>query len=115
VTRVSAEHLRQLIAASGEPLRLSLADRQYHEQIRWTCDLLELVDMVADPLTAEAVTALAFDHLAGQGAADAAARIDGKRRMLHGAPPLWPGGGGGSGAAGGQAPNGVAPGGGGGG
>jgi hypothetical protein len=47
----------------------------YHAQIGWTLNLLDVVDEAADPVIAAVITDLIYERLAGDGGAEAAARM----------------------------------------
>ena len=90
----SADRLRELLAASGDPLRLYLNETMYHVQIDYTCQLLDVVDEVTDTVTAGMITDLIYERLSGDGASKAAQRIRDARvaveRLSRETVPLWP-------------------------
>ena len=51
----------------------------YHVQVDWTCQLLDVVDEVTDPVTAALITDVICERLTGDGASAAAQRIRGAR------------------------------------
>ena len=55
----------------------------YHTQVDWTCQLLDVVDEVTDPVTARLITDAIYERLSGDGASDAAARIREARRQVE--------------------------------
>jgi hypothetical protein len=79
----SAARFRDRLAASGDPLRLYMADAQYQLQVNYTCTLLDVVDEAADEATAAMITDLICDRLTGEGAAAAAERIRAARADLE--------------------------------
>lgn len=46
----------------------------YHVQTDWTCQLLDVVDEVTDPVTAELITDTIYERLSGDGVSEAAQR-----------------------------------------
>lgn len=52
-----------------------MSDAMYHAQIRYTCDLLDVVDEVADRDTAQRITDAIGERLAGAEASDAVKRV----------------------------------------
>jgi hypothetical protein len=46
----------------------------YHAQIDWMCQLLDIVDELADPVTAALITDAIGERLTGDGASEAAKR-----------------------------------------
>lgn len=71
----SADRLRQLLAASSNPMRLYQTEALYHIQVDYTCQLLDAVDEVTDEFTATMITSVIYEKLAGDGASEAARRI----------------------------------------
>jgi hypothetical protein len=71
----SAARLRQALAASGDAMRMYLGEALYHAQVDFTCQLLDVVDEVADPGTAQRIADAIGERLAEAGAAGAADRI----------------------------------------
>lgn len=88
----SASKLRRMLAASNEPLRMYLTEAQYHMQVNYTCQLLDVVDEIADEETAARITDGIGGRLAGDEAIAAAERIRDTQerlavvRMNQGAP-----------------------------
>jgi hypothetical protein len=70
----SAARLREILSRHGEARAMLVSDAMYHAQIRYTCDLLDVVDEVADPETAKRITDAIGDRLAGPEASDAIKR-----------------------------------------
>lgn len=70
----SADHLRKMLAADPGPLKIFMTDAIYHAQVECTCQLLAVVDEVADAETADRITAAILDRLTGPAAAEAAER-----------------------------------------
>jgi hypothetical protein len=52
----SAARLREGLAADGGAMRAYLGEALYHAQVDITCQLLDVVDEVADPVTAQRIT-----------------------------------------------------------
>lgn len=71
----SGQRLRHLLAATpGTPGRLYQSEALYHAQVRYTCDLLDIVDAFTDDPAAALITAAIYEQLTTTGAADAARR-----------------------------------------
>lgn len=51
------------------------AEALYHAEVEWACQLLDVIDEVTDPETAERITAAIGGRLAGDDASEAAIRI----------------------------------------
>jgi hypothetical protein len=71
----SADKLRELLAASGDPLRMYTTEALYHVQVDYTCQLLDVVDEVVDSVTAGLITDAIYERLSGDGVSAAAERI----------------------------------------
>lgn len=70
----SAARLREMLAADGDAMRMYLGEALYHAQVDFTCQLLDVVDEVAGPGTAQRIADAIGERLAGAGAAGAAER-----------------------------------------
>jgi hypothetical protein len=70
----SAERLREYLTRHDSARRLYLTGAQYHMQIRYTCELLDVVDAVADADTAARITDAISVRLAGPAVAEAIMR-----------------------------------------
>jgi hypothetical protein len=70
----SAERLREHLACM-DAAAAWMNDALYHVQIRYTCDLLDVVDEAADPDTAKRITDAICERLAGSAATEAFERI----------------------------------------
>ena len=77
----SADRLRERLSQSAEPLRLYQTEVLYHVQIDYTCQLLDVVDEVTDPVTAGMITDLIYERLTGDAASAAAKRAECERLM----------------------------------
>jgi hypothetical protein len=67
----SSERLRDYLARHPDTRPVLLSDAMYHAQVRYTCDLLDVVDEVADPETAGKITDAIGERLAGPAVAEA--------------------------------------------
>jgi hypothetical protein len=54
----------------------------YHVQVDWTCQLLDVVDEVTDPVTATLIADVIYERLSGDGVSEAAARIREARAQM---------------------------------
>jgi hypothetical protein len=79
----SRERLRELLASHREAILMYQTETLYHVQIDWTCQLLDVVDEITDPVTAELITDLIYERLSGSGVSEAAARIRDARAKLE--------------------------------
>lgn len=70
-----------MLATDPGPLRMFQTEALYHAQVDYTCQLLSVVDEVADPAVAALITAGIYDRLAGDAAAEAAQRLRDAREM----------------------------------
>lgn len=90
----SADRLRELVAAGGDPLRLYRTEALYHIQVDYTCQLLDAVDEVADAVTAGLITDAIYERLSGDGVSATAQRIREARaeyeRQMREPVPFWP-------------------------
>lgn len=78
----SAERLRERLASHGDALRMLQTEALYHTQVAYTCQLLDVVDEVTDPATAERITDAICERLAGDSASEAGERaLDAQRRL----------------------------------
>jgi len=64
-----------MLARNPGAHRMLLTEGQYHAQVRYTEQLLAVVDEVADPATAERITAGIYERLAGDGVTEAVQRV----------------------------------------
>ena len=64
-----------MLARNPGAHRMLLTEGQYHAQVRYTEQLLAVVDEVASPETADRITEAIYERLAGAGAAEAAQRV----------------------------------------
>ena len=71
----SAERLREKLGTNDGARCLYQNEALYHAQINWTCQLLDMVDEVADPVTAARVAALICDQMVGDRAGEAWERL----------------------------------------
>ena len=71
----SAERLRERLGANDGVSCLYQNEALYHAQIDWVCQLLDMVDEAADPVTAAKITDLICDRLAGDSAGEAWKRL----------------------------------------
>jgi hypothetical protein len=71
----SADRLRRLLAATGDPLRLYTTETLYRVQVDYTCQLLDVVDEVADEVTASLIMSAIYERLISDGVSEAAKRI----------------------------------------
>jgi hypothetical protein len=71
----STRRLRELLTRDDGALRMLLTEALFHHQVAWTCQLLDVVDAVADPVTATVITDALAERLAGDGVTEAAERI----------------------------------------
>jgi hypothetical protein len=71
----SSRLLRMKLTEDRRSVGLLQTEALYHAEVDWTCCLLDVVDEVADATTAERITGAIYDRLAGDAAADAAARV----------------------------------------
>lgn len=76
----SARRLREYLSRHPDARPMSLADALYHAQIRYTCDLLDVVDAVAGKETAERITDAICERLAGPAVTEAIERATQARR-----------------------------------
>lgn len=76
----SSERLREYLNGHDGTRRLFLTEALYRQQVRYTCDLLDVVDSVADPGTAARITDAIGERLAGPAAVEAAERTTQARR-----------------------------------
>lgn len=76
----SARRLRDYLARHPEARPAFLTDALYHAQIRYTCDLLDVVDAVADTETAQRITDAIGGRLAGPAVTEAIERATQARR-----------------------------------
>lgn len=102
--RASADRLRSRLAGHEAALAAYQGEVMYHVQVDYTCQLLDVVDEVTDPVTAALITDAIYERLTGDGVSDAAARqrqarADLERLMWERAPrtqmppppaPPWP-------------------------
>jgi len=70
----SADRLREMLALSGEPLRLYQTEALYNVQVEYTCQLLDVVDEVTDEFTAGLIADGIYERLTGDGVSEAATR-----------------------------------------
>ena len=70
----SAQHLREMLRLNDSALAMYQTEAQYHVQIDYTCQLLDVVDEVTDPVTAGLITDLIYERLTGDGMSAAAQR-----------------------------------------
>jgi len=82
MTGQSADRLRAKLSRTREPLHLYQTETLYHVQIDWTCQLLDVVDEVADEVTATMITDVIHERLTGDGASTAAERIRDTRAQM---------------------------------
>jgi hypothetical protein len=71
----SAYRLREMLALYHAPTRMYEMDVLYHVQIDYTCQLLDVVDEVTDPVTAALVTDRIYGRLTGDGVGEVERRI----------------------------------------
>jgi hypothetical protein len=82
--RTSADRLRERLAAHDGALRSYTGDTLYHVQVDYTCQLLDVVDEVTDPVTADLITDVIYERLTGDGVSEAAERIrDARAQYEH--------------------------------
>jgi hypothetical protein len=81
--RASADRLRELLAASDNPMRPYQTEALYKIQVDYTCQLLDAVDEVTDEFTATMITSVIYEKLAGHGASAAAQRIRDARAEME--------------------------------
>lgn len=79
----SADRLREMLALSGDPLRLYTTEALYRVQVDYTCQLLDAVDEVTDSVTAGLITEAIYERLTGDGVSAAAERIREARAGLE--------------------------------
>jgi hypothetical protein len=88
----SADRLRQMLALNPGALAMYQNETLYHVQIDWTCQLLDVVDEIIDPVTAGLITDLIYERLSGDGVSEAAQRQRDARaelnRLIREMPPL---------------------------
>jgi phage baseplate assembly protein W len=60
----SATRLRERLASHGDARQMLLTEAQYHAQVQYTCQLLDIVDEEADQATAERITDAICERLA---------------------------------------------------
>lgn len=78
----SADRLREKLAGHAAALVMYQGETLYHVQVDWTCQLLDVVDEVTDPVTAALITDVIYERLAGDGVSEAAGRIREARAEL---------------------------------
>ena len=83
MTASSADRLRERLAANGDTLRMYTGETMYHVQVNYTCQLLDVVDEVADPATARLITDAIYERLSGDGVSEAVQRIREARVTLE--------------------------------
>ena len=71
----SAHRLREMLARHDRALAMYTGEALYHYQVDYTCQLLDVVDEVTDPVTAGRVTDGIYERLTGDGVSEAARRV----------------------------------------
>jgi DNA-binding transcriptional regulator YdaS (Cro superfamily) len=76
----SAIRLREHLSRHGDARRVLMTEALYCQQVRYTCDLLDVVDEMADQATAERITDAICARMTGAAVAEAIERATQARR-----------------------------------
>lgn len=86
----SASYLREMLARTDGARAMYQTDALYNMQVEWTCRLLDVVDEVTDPVTAQLITDVIYERLTGDGVSEAARRQREVRAELERLTREWP-------------------------
>lgn len=91
----SASYLRERLARTDRARAMYQTEALYNMQVEWTCRLLDVVDEITDPVTAQLITDVIYERLTGDGVSEAAqrqreVRAELERLMRGGPPPFAP-------------------------
>lgn len=70
----SADRLKAKLLPHAKAMHLLQAEALYNAQVKWTCQMLDVVDEVADSLIGAMVADLICERLTGEGASEASER-----------------------------------------